>query len=84
MLFTGKPSLFEAYQHKMVPGLESKDLYNRWIKATSADTELTLLFPSEKGKFLPHYIDQLHEMLWIHQNCGELVYAKRKISRKQS
>lgn len=32
----------------MVPGLESKDLYNRWIKATSADTELTLFYFPQK------------------------------------
>lgn len=78
MVFTAKPSLFETYQYQMAPGLESKDLYNRWIKATNADTELTLLFLSQTGKFLHHHFDQLHEMLWIHQNCGELVYARRK------
>lgn len=69
-VFTAKPSLFETYQYKMVPGLESKDFYNRWIKATSADTELTLLFLSQMGKFLHHHFHQLHEMLWIHRNCG--------------
>ena len=28
----------------MVPGLESEDLYKRWIKVTSADTEPTLFY----------------------------------------
>ena len=32
----------------MMPGLESKDIYNRWIKATSADTELTLFYFPQK------------------------------------
>ena len=31
-----------------MPGLESKDIYNRRIKATSADTELTLFYFPQK------------------------------------